>query len=225
VSDPNLESMPARIAGRLLDIGAVVLRPDEPFTWTSGIRSPIYCDNRMTISCPAIREEIAEGFAALIRLHHPACEVVAGIATGGIPHAAWVAQKLNLPMVYVRGKAKEHGKGNRIEGRLAAGQKVVLIEDLVSTGGSSLQAALAVREEGAEVLGVLAIFTYQFPEAARSFEEAGIPLRTLTDYGTLIGEARRRGHIGERELALLKAWRENPREWGGHAHELPPQGQ
>src|SRR5690606_25341385 len=115
--------------------------------------------------------------------------------------------------------------GNRIEGRLAAGQKVVLIEDLVSTGGSSLQAALAVREEGAEVLGVLAIFTYQFPEAARSFEEAGIPLRTLTDYGTLIGEARRRGHIGERELALLKAWRENPREWGGHAHELPPQGQ
>jgi len=214
MSDRNLENLPARIAGRLLEIGAVTLSPDEPFTWTSGLRSPIYTDNRLTISHPAIRDEIAEGFAALIRAHHPACEAVAGIATGGIPHAAWVAQKLNLPMLYVRDKAKGHGKGNQIEGVLVPGRKVVLIEDLVSTGGSSLKAALAAREAGAEVLGVLAIFTYQFPEAARAFEEAGIPLRTLTDYGTLIGEAHRRGIVGERELALLKACRENPREWG-----------
>jgi orotate phosphoribosyltransferase len=214
MSEATLERLPARIAGCLLDIGAVTLRPHEPFTWTSGLRAPIYCDNRLTISYPAIRDAIAEGFAALIRVHHPDCEAVAGIATGGIPHAAWVAQKLGLPMLYVREKPKGHGKTNQIEGHFVPGQKLVLIEDLVSTGGSSLKAALAVREAGADVLGVLAIFTYQFAEADRAFAEAGVPLRTLTHYSALIEEAVSRRAIREEDVALLQAWRENPRAYG-----------
>lgn len=214
MSEVTLEQLPARIAGHLLDIGAVTLRPHEPFTWTSGLRAPIYCDNRLTISYPAIRDAIAEGFAALIRAHHPDCEAVAGIATGGIPHAAWVAQKLGLPMLYVREKPKGHGKTNQIEGHFVPGQKLVLIEDLVSTGGSSLKAALAVREAGADVLGVLAIFTYQFAEADRAFAEAGVPLHTLTHYSALIGEALGRRVIRAEDVELLQAWRENPRAYG-----------
>ncbi|KIL35359.1 orotate phosphoribosyltransferase [Cohnella kolymensis] len=214
MSKVTLEQLPAAIAGNLLDIGAVSLRPNEPFTWTSGIISPIYCDNRLTMSFPAIRDSIAEGFAALIRAHYPDAEVIAGTATAGIPHAAWVAQKLNLPMAYIRDKAKGHGKQNQIEGLIKPGQKVVVIEDLISTGGSSLKAALAVREAGAEVQSVLAIFTYQFAKAEQAFEEAGIPLRTLSNYTALVEEARRRGTISDQDVTLLQTWRENPQAFG-----------
>ncbi|TVY00608.1 orotate phosphoribosyltransferase [Cohnella terricola] len=210
----SLEQLPAEIAGRLLEIGAVNLRPNDPFTWTSGIISPIYCDNRLTMSYPDIRDSIAEGFAALIREHYPDTEVIAGTATAGIPHAAWVAQKLNLPMAYIRDKAKGHGKQNQIEGLIKDGQKVVVIEDLISTGGSSLKAALAVIEAGGDVQSVLAIFTYQFPQAAEAFREEGIELQTLSNYSALVEEARNRGTISDADVSLLQSWRENPQAFG-----------
>ncbi len=214
MSHDQLEQLAGNIAGKLLDIGAVSLRPLEPFTWTSGIKSPIYCDNRLTMSYPAVRDAIAEGFAAIISARFPNCEAVAGIATGGIPHAAWVAHKLNLPMLYVRDKAKGHGKTNQIEGHFTPGQKVVLIEDLISTGGSSLKAAVAVRDAGCEVLGVAAIFTYQFANAAEAFESEKIPLYTLSNYSTLIETALARGTIRKEDVDLLQSWRRNPQEFG-----------
>lgn len=184
----NSTDTAAQIAENLLEIGAVALRPHQPFTWTSGIKSPIYCDNRLTMSYPAIRDLIAESFAALIREAYPEAEVIAGTATAGIPHAAFAAQKLGLPMAYIRDKAKGHGKENQIEGLIKPGQKVVVIEDLISTGGSSLKAALAVREAGAEPLAVLAIFSYQLDKAVSAFAEAGIP---LPDVIQLFGADRR----------------------------------
>ena len=214
MTTPVLEQLPAIIAEGLLKINAVALRPNEPFTWTSGLKSPIYCDNRLTMSYPEIRDLIAEGFAAVIRSRYPDCEAVAGIATGGIPHAAWVAQKLNLPMLYVRDKAKGHGKTNQIEGHITKGQKVVLIEDLISTGGSSLKAAVAVREAGCEVQGVVAIFTYQFPQAVEAFTAENIPLDTLSNYSALIEVAERNGTIQSGDVAALQAWRENPQTFG-----------
>jgi len=214
MSNYSVEQLPSVIAGSLLEIGAVALRPNDPFTWTSGIRSPIYCDNRLTMSFPAIRDAIAEGFATLIRTHYPDAEVIAGTATAGIPHAAWVAQKLNLPMAYIRDKAKGHGKQNQIEGLIKDGQKVVVIEDLISTGGSSLKAALAVKEAGGDVKGVLAIFTYQFAQAEKAFEDEGIELKTLSSYSALIEEALRRGTIGDSDVGLLQSWRENPQAFG-----------
>lgn len=201
------------ISTSLLQIQAVSLRPDEPFTWTSGLKSPIYCDNRITISYPQIRNMIAEGFVQIIRQHYPDTEVIAGIATGGIPHAAWVADKLNLPMVYIRDKAKGHGKQNQVEGVLKPGQKVVLIEDLVSTGGSSLKAALAVREAGGDVQAILAIFSYEFAKAEQAFADSNIPLATLTKYSILIDVALRDGYIKPEMVDKLKAWRENPAEY------------
>lgn len=210
----QLEQLPNAIAKGLLSIGAVALRPNEPFTWTSGIKSPIYCDNRLTMSYPEIRDLIAEGFAAIIRSKYPDCQAVAGIATGGIPHAAWVAQKLGLPMLYVRDKAKGHGKTNQIEGHFEPGQKVVLIEDLISTGGSSLKAAVAVREAGCEVQGVVAIFTYQFASALEAFASENIPLDTLSNYSALISVALESGAIREEDVALLQSWRENPSAFG-----------
>ncbi|RKP55297.1 orotate phosphoribosyltransferase [Cohnella endophytica] len=214
MSKLSLEQLPAEIAGNLLEIGAVNLRPNEPFTWTSGIISPIYCDNRLTMSFPAIRDAIAEGFAAVIREHFPDTEVIAGTATAGIPHAAWVAQKLNLPMAYIRDKAKGHGKQNQIEGLIKEGQKVVVIEDLISTGGSSLKAALAVIEAGGDVQSVLAIFTYQFAKAEEAFREEGIELRTLSNYSALVDEALRRGAISASDVSLLQSWREDPLAFG-----------
>ena len=199
-----------RIAAALLAIEAVVLSPDKPFTWTSGIKSPIYCDNRMTISYPEVRDLIAEGFVELIKARFPEAEVVAGAATGGIPHAAWVAQKLNLPMIYVRDKAKGHGKQNKIEGLLKPGQKAVVIEDLISTGGSSIKVAEAVNEEGGIALGVAAIFTYQLDKATRGFADAGVPLYTLSNYETLLNVAVQTGKLREEQLQLLRSWRENP---------------
>lgn len=210
----NNEQIAKEIAGRLLDIGAVALRPHQPFTWTSGIKSPIYCDNRLTMSFPDIRDLIAESFAAIIRESYPETEVIAGTATAGIPHAAFVAQKLGLPMAYIRDKAKGHGKENQIEGLIRTGQKVIVIEDLISTGGSSIKAAQAVREAGADALGVLAIFSYQLDKAVQAFADAGIPLRTLSNYGALIDVAVERGEIQSEDLALLKSWREDPGSFG-----------
>jgi len=210
MSNVKLQELANDIAKSLLDIKAVALQPNDPFTWTSGIKSPIYCDNRLTMTYPEIREKVAEGFVTLIKELFPDAEVVAGTSTAGIPHAAWVAQKLNLPMAYIRDKAKGHGKQNQIEGRILPGQKVVVIEDLISTGGSSLKAALAVREAEAEPLAVLAIFTYQFQSAVDAFAEAGIPLHTISNYSALVEQAVELGAIAESDVAALKAWKENP---------------
>lgn len=210
----TLRYLDEQIAEALLDIGAVGLRPRQPFTWTSGLKSPIYCDNRITISHPSVRDLIALGFAEKIREQYPEAEVLAGIATGGIPHAAFVAQKLNLPMIYVRDKAKGHGKENVIEGAVKPGQKVVLIEDLFSTGGSSVKAALAVRDAGAEVLGVIAIFSYQLQKAASNFGEAGVPFDSLSNYSALIEVALKLGKIAAEDMELLKSWRTAPDAYG-----------
>ncbi|WP_317618312.1 orotate phosphoribosyltransferase [Paenibacillus sp. PL91] len=214
MSKSTLIELPNQIAKSLLEIEAVALRPNEPFTWTSGIKSPIYCDNRLTMTYPAIRDLIAEGFATIIRENYPDAEVIAGTSTAGIPHAAWVAQKLNLPMAYIRDKAKGHGKQNQIEGRVNPGQKVVVIEDLISTGGSSLKAGLAVREAGAEVLAVLAIFTYEFDSAIQAFAAEQMPLATLSNYSALIQTAVQLGKVAPEDVAALQAWRQDPQSFG-----------
>lgn len=210
----ELNEIPNHIASQLLKIKAVALRPQQPFTWTSGIKSPIYCDNRLTMSYPEIRNDIAEAFATIIRNQYPDAEVIAGTATAGIPHAAWVAQKLNLPMAYIRDKAKGHGKENLIEGLITEGQKVVVIEDLISTGGSSIKAAEAVRVAGATPLAVLAIFSYQADKGVKAFEDAGIPLQTLSNYTALMDVALAQGTIQESDFELLKSWREDPSSFG-----------
>lgn len=212
MSDVHL--LTREIAEALLRIEAVSLRPHQPFTWASGIRSPIYCDNRLTMSYPDIRNKIADGFVDLIKANYPDAEVIAGTATAGIPHAAWVAQKLNLPMIYIRDKVKGHGKENLIEGSLKKGQKVIVIEDLISTGGSSLKAAMAVGNAGGEVSAVLAIFTYQLDKAQAAFEGENIPLHTLTNYSSLLDVAVSLGKIQQEDIALLQSWRENPLAFG-----------
>lgn len=201
------------IAKHLLDIEAVSLSPAKPFTWTSGMKSPIYCDNRITMSYPIVRKEIALNMAELIRENYPEVEVIAGTATAGIPHAAWVADILDLPMIYIRGKAKEHGKGNQIEGRLLTGQKVVVIEDLISTGGSVLEAATAINQSGGIVLGISAIFTYELQKGIESFSHQKMTLKTLTDYTTLTQVALENGIISKEEMALLKKWKQDPTHW------------
>ena len=201
------------IAKDLLKIEAVFLSPNDPFTWASGIKSPIYCDNRITMSYPMIRKEIAQGLADQIEAHYPDVEVIAGTATAGIPHAAWVADILNLPMVYIRSKAKDHGKGNQIEGRITEGQKMVVIEDLISTGGSVLEACEAAKREGADVLGVAAIFTYELPKGIEKFAAHDTQLVTLTNYSTLLEAALEASYIEESDLELLKEWKQNPEEW------------
>lgn len=201
-------------AEQLLKIKAVFLQPNDPFTWASGILSPIYCDNRLTLGFPKIRKMIASNLAEKIKQDFPDCEVVAGTATAGIPHAAWVSDLLNLPMVYVRGEAKKHGKSNQIEGPIQAGQKVVVIEDLISTGGSSLKAVDALKEAGCDVLGIVAIFTYGLEEGRTRFEEAGVKLETLTDYETLIEVARDEGYVTEADMATLREWKKDPAAFG-----------
>jgi orotate phosphoribosyltransferase len=201
------------IARALLDIKAVALRPHDPFIWASGLRSPIYCDNRLTMGYPEIRDMIAEGFAQLIQDKFPEADVIAGTATAGIPHAAWVAQKLNKPMIYIRSSAKKHGKGNLIEGVLKEGQKVVVIEDLISTGGSSLQAVEGVREAGGNVLGVAAIFSYQFQKAEDAFAAAEVPFHTLSNYSALLPIAVQENYVSDSDLELLKKWREAPEQF------------
>ncbi|MCY8438353.1 orotate phosphoribosyltransferase [Bacillus haynesii] len=204
------QGMKTDIANHLLKIKAVFLRPNEPFTWASGILSPIYCDNRLTLSYPEVRHDIASGLAGLIQDKFPEAEMIAGTATAGIPHAALAADRLSLPMCYVRSKPKAHGKGNQIEGAVVKGQKVVVIEDLISTGGSVLEAAAALTEAGCEVLGVAAIFTYGLPKAAAAFSEAGVEYYTLTDYDTLTEAALVGGYISEQDAAKLKEWKANP---------------
>lgn len=201
------------IAKDLLDIEAVFLSPQEPFTWASGIKSPIYCDNRITMSYPSIRQEIAAGLAMKIKETYPDVEVIAGTATAGIPHAAWVAEILDLPMVYIRSKAKDHGKGNQIEGRITEGQKMVVIEDLISTGGSVLEACEAAVREGADVLGVAAIFTYELPKGVANFEKANTKLVTLTNYSNLIEVALESDYIQPADLILLQNWKKDPANW------------
>lgn len=202
-----------QIAKDLLSIKAVTLSPNEPFTWASGLKSPIYCDNRVTMSYPKVRREIAQGLADKIKTTFPDVEVIAGTATAGIPHAAWVAEILDLPMVYIRSKAKDHGRGNQIEGRITDKQKMVVIEDLISTGGSVLEAAAAAKREGADVLGVAAIFTYELSKGKTNFENAELPLITLTNYSTLIESALTEKYIDQNQLELLKKWRQNPENW------------
>jgi orotate phosphoribosyltransferase len=208
------EEMKKEIAAHLLEIGAVSLEPQEPFTWSSGLKSPIYCDNRLTLAYPNVRNAIADGLTKLIRAHFSDVEAIAGTATAGIPHAAWVSERLNLPMCYVRSQAKGHGKGKQIEGKVDKGQKVVVVEDLISTGGSSLNAVRALREAGCQVLGIVAIFTYGLEKAKRAFAENNVEVYTLTDYDTLIKTAVELGVVTEQDLATLRKWRENPEEWG-----------
>lgn len=209
----NLNTIEKNIAKDLLAIEAVFLSPNEPFTWASGLKSPIYCDNRITMSYPKVRKAIAQGLAEKIKQAFPDVEVIAGTATAGIPHAAWVAEILDLPMVYIRSKAKDHGKGNQIEGRIFEGQKMVVIEDLISTGQSVLEATEAAKREGANVLGVAAIFTYELPAGEENFAKAELPLFTLTNYSVLIETALAKKYIDEAELALLKEWKKNPADW------------
>ena len=196
-----------KLAKDLLAIQAVALRPNDYFTWTSGIKSPIYCDNRITMSYPSIRREIAAGMVEIIKEKYPAVEVIAGTATAGIPHAAWVSELLDLPMIYVRDSAKKHGKTNQIEGRILEGQKVVIIEDLISTGLSSLKVAKALREAGAEVLGVVAIFSYELTKAHEDFLQAGVEYITLTNYPVLVKEAVDSEYIHQEDVEKLLEWR------------------
>ena len=210
--DP-LTTLREQIAADLLEIGAVTLRPDDPFTWASGMRSPIYCDNRLTLAHPAVRSRITAGYEELIGRGHYAADLIAGVATAGIPQATLVAERRALPLAYVRSAAKGHGKGNRIEGRVEAGQRVVVVEDLISTGGSSVAAAEALREAGVEPVVVLATFSYGFVEAARQFERAGLEYATLTDFATLLRVAERVGVIETSALQTLRAWRSDPRAW------------
>jgi len=190
------------------------LQPSNPFTWASGWKSPIYCDNRKTLSFPAVRAFIRDSFATIVKDIYPQAELIAGVATGAIAHGALAADKLGLPFIYVRSEAKEHGLGNQIEGYFEKGQKVVVIEDLISTGGSSLNAVKALRDAGCEVLGMVAIFTYEFKKAADSFAAAGCKLDTLSSYSVLIETAVKSGYIGESEVDTLKKWRVDPSLWG-----------
>lgn len=208
-----MQTLSREIAKDLLDIKAVFLQPTNPFTWASGIKSPIYTDNRITISYPEVRRRIAQGFADRIRAEFPEVEVIAGAATGGVPHAAWVAEILDLPMVYIRSKAKDHGAGNQVEGRIVKNQKMVIIEDLISTGGSVIGTAEAASREGADVLGVAAIFTYELARGIDNFKQAELPLITLSNYSDLIEIAKVIGYVDAAELQLLKKFKENQTTW------------
>lgn len=208
--------MKKQIAEELLNIKAVYLQPNDPFTWSSGMKSPIYCDNRLTLSYPDTRKKIAAGLAELINENYPDAEIIAGTATAGIPHAAWVADVLNLPMCYVRSKAKEHGKGNQIEGKAEPGSKVVIIEDLISTGGSAITAADALRAAGCDVLGVAAIFTYGLPKGDTRLAEAELKAVALSDYDALIEVAAEKNYVQSGDIETLKNWKQNPEAWGSN---------
>ncbi|MFH1426701.1 MAG: orotate phosphoribosyltransferase [Candidatus Kerfeldbacteria bacterium] len=202
------------IAKLLLDIKAVALNTEEPFRYTSGILSPIYCDNRLVISYPDKREVVIQAFLDLIREQNLEFDVVGGTATAGIPHAAWIADRLKKPMIYIRGKEKGHGKKNRIEGVIKKGQTVLIVEDLISTGGSSVDAGLAVREEGGVVIDCIAIFTYEMQKARAAFSEADIQLHTLTNFSTLVDVASANGYIKKDEQEKILAWNKDPQAWG-----------
>lgn len=204
--------MKANIAQQLLDIKAVFLQPNDPFTWSSGMKSPIYCDNRLTLSYPHVRKDIAKGLVQLIREYYPDAELIAGTATAGIPHAAWVSDEMELPMCYIRSKAKGHGKGKQIEGIATPGQKVVVVEDLISTGGSVITAVQALREAGCEVLGIASIFTYELAKGRTQLDAEGITNHSLSNYATLVSVAKEQGYISAEDVEKLTKWRENPED-------------
>lgn len=203
-----------KVAEFLLQIKAIKLQPENPFTWASGIKSPIYCDNRKTLSYPKIRTYIRQHFVQSINNHFPMPDLIAGVATGGIAIGVLVAQEMGLPFVYVRSEEKKHGLTNMIEGHFESGQNVVVIEDLISTGGSSLKAVEALREKGCLVKGMAAIFTYGFDESVQNFKKAKCRLQTLTNYDTLIETAVKKEYINEKDLDSLKKWRQKPKAWG-----------
>jgi len=209
-----MENFEKKTAEYLLQIKAIKLQPSNPFTWASGWKSPIYCDNRKTLSFPEVRSFIRDSFSSLIKSLYPQADMIAGVATGAIAHGALVADKLGLPFIYVRSGVKEHGLGNQIEGYYEKGQKVVVIEDLISTGGSSLNAVTALREAGCEVLGMVAIFTYEFKKASDAFVSGDCKLNTLSNYSILVETAVNTGYIGEKEVETLKKWRVDPGNWG-----------
>ena len=204
----------ASVASSLLEIGAIKLNYQKPFTWSSGWKSPIYCDNRLALSYPAIRTSIKTFLSQTIRENFSAAQSIAGVATAGIAQGALVADALNLPFLYVRPKPKDHGMENLIEGKIEKGQRVVLVEDLISTGGSSLKAAEALRDAGFIVEGMVAIFTYGFAVAVKNFETANIPLVCLSDFEHLLPEALRLNYIQQADLEHVKAWRGDPAKWG-----------
>ena len=203
-----------QVANFLLEKKAVILRPDEPFTWASGWKSPIYCDNRLLLSYPEIRKFLKNNFCEILKEKFPSTEIVVGVATAGIAHAALIADGSNLPMAYGRTSAKEHGRQNVIEGRIETNQRVLVVEDLISTGKSSMQVIRSILEIPADVIGLLAIFSYDFPVASTDMNSLGITHYTLSDYNILVEEALQMGYIRAEHLELLKEWRKNPSEWG-----------
>ena len=202
--------MERQIASSLLSIGAVFLRPEEPFTWASGIKSPIYCDNRLTLSAPRVREQVESGLATLVKKYYPSCEMLMGTSTAGIAHAAITATILDLPMGYVRGEAKSHGRTNRIEGKMDPGTKVVVIEDLISTGGSAIDVVEALREAGADVLGIVSIFTYGMKRGLERLAAASVENHSLCNLDVLVNVAEQEGRIGPGWKERILAFRDNP---------------
>lgn len=207
------QSTASQIAKKLLEIKAIKLSPKDPFTWASGWKSPIYCDNRLSLSFPEVRKFIQEKLTSVVRTHFLNIEAIAGVATAGIPQGVLIADKLDVPFVYVRSKAKGHGMENMIEGKITPGQKVVVVEDLVSTGGSSLKAVNDLRAAGFEVLGMVAIFTYGFEISDQNFEKEGVKLYCLSDYSSLLPQALEQGYVSEADMNTLADWRKGPDTW------------
>ena len=210
-----MEILKKIFASKLLKIKAIKLQPNNPFTWASGWKSPFYCDNRKTLSYPELRNFVKIEICHAILAAFPDAEAVAGVATGAIPQGALVADELNLPFVYVRSKPKDHGLENLIEGELRPGMKVVVVEDLISTGGSSLKAVEAIRRDGCEVVGMVASFTYGFPVSVKAFKDAHVKLVTLTDYESVVDQALETGYIKESDVEVLHDWRKDPAHWNG----------
>jgi orotate phosphoribosyltransferase len=207
------QDVAAEVADKLLEIQAIRLQPTKPFTWASGWKSPIYCDNRLALSFPKVRTMIKENLIKSIQHYFPTVEAIAGVATAGIPQGALLANDLDLPFIYVRSKPKGHGMENMIEGKVTPGQKVVVVEDLVSTGGSSLKATQDLKDAGFEVLGMVAIFSYGFDIAAKNFDNAGVRLICLSHYEAMLPRAVDRNYIGKDELKSLSEWRSDPAKW------------
>ena len=212
--ETSMNTLESIFAAKLLDVKAIKLQPNDPFTWASGWKSPFYCDNRKTLSFPELRTFVKVELTRLVLENFAQADVVAGVATGAIAQGALVADALGKPFIYVRSKPKDHGLENLIEGELQAGQKVVVVEDLISTGGSSLKAVEAIRRAGGEVVGMVASYTYGFPVAEKAFAEAGVKLLTLTNYEAVVAQALSTGYIKETDVPLLGEWRQNPAEWG-----------
>lgn len=207
------EQIAGEVAAMLLQIQAIKLNTEKPFVWSSGWKSPIYCDNRLSLSYPEVRKVIRDGLVAAIRENYPTVQAIAGVATAGIAQGAWVAEALDLPFLYVRPKPKDHGMENLIEGKITRGQKVVVVEDLVSTGGSSLKAVQALRDAGFDVLGMVSIFSYGFEIANQNFKDANVSLVSLSDYSFLIRYALEQKYVSEEQVISLKAWRTDPANW------------